>query len=173
MIALLWIGLAGGQEPLDLGPSEVVDPPAERRRPLVEWDGGSCTQAQGSSGHHLYVRSALDRVEPVERPKEIAEILGRVTARACSDEGQGYACAEPAKPEQRVRTMERGQRVNGLLRLPVTRWLTSVTVTLDPGHLNLRYTLYAEGPGPGEDAWKLLCTEARSLIAAADGDSPG
>jgi len=172
-LGLLLVGLALGQEVLDQGPGEVEDPTEDKHRQIAEWDGGTCIQALGTSGHHLYVKATLGVEDPIERPEDIGAVLGRVTTRACGDEGLGYVCEEPAKKGSRTRELERGQRVNGLLRLPITRWLTGVTVTLQPKHLTLRYTLYAEGPGPGDEAWEYLCTEAQGLVRAALGETPG
>lgn len=172
-LGLLLVGLAFGQEVPDPGPDEVVDPSDDKHRVIAEWAGGTCTQALGRSGHHLYVKAPLAVEDPIERPADIGALLGRVTTRACGDEGLGYVCEKPAKKGSPIRELERGQRINGLLRLPITRWLTRVTVTLQPQHLTLRYTLYAEGPGPGDEAWEHLCTEAQSLVRAALGDSPG
>jgi hypothetical protein len=53
--------------------------------------------------------------------------------------------------------------------MPITRWLTRVTVRLEPKDIHLRYTLYAEGPGPSDDGWLYLCQEARGLVALAVG----
>ena len=175
-MSLYWLlsGLALGQERLAWRSTEASEPPEEAsHRVLAEWDGGTCTQDLGSSGHHLSVKASLGRDTPIERPQDIALLLARLTAQACQEGGYGYTCVEPANSESRTRQLERGQRVNGLLRLPVSRWLTGVTVTLQPEHLLLRYTLYAEGPGPGEEAWAALCIEAQGLVRAALGDAGG
>ena len=168
LLALGLAPVAAAQEVLDLGPPPVVDVPVEDQGLVQEWEGGACRAATGTSGHHLYVQATLP--ERVDEPGAVDAMLGRVTARACGEAGLGYACGPAPEPGARSRVFERGQRVNGLLRLPLTRWLTTVTVTAQPKELSLRYTLYAEGPGPGPDGWLLLCSEARGLVAAALGE---
>ncbi len=167
---ILWVlALAMAQEPVTVDERPREEPPSDQRV-LLAWEGGACTQALGKTGHHLVVKGELGLAEPVEENREIREMLDRVTAQTCGEEGLGYTCDEPEKPGARSRTMERGQRVNGLLRLPVSRWLTGVTITLHPKVVEVRYVLYAEGPGPGDESWLWLCNEGRRLIAAAKGE---
>ncbi len=142
---------------------EIAD---EARTTVLEWEGGSCSSATGKTAHHLFVEVQLGNPKPLG-PQDYSAARERLEARACGEGGAGYLC-KPAGEQGLV--LERGQRVNGLMRLPVATWMTVVEVGIASKTATFHYSLYAEGSGPGAEGWRLLCEEARGLAAVVVGD---